>query len=140
MTSWDMPLWRLPFSGTVRGNDIYQELKVNIKVLQWLLKHRDVLLKVVEVAKDFDRNGSYASQWDIIDRVARLVTPIMQAEANAPQLLTIDYDHYTDEVAVAYQTGAEVSALGVDWKLLIEVIVPIIISILQGLLSRTDDE
>ena len=77
---------------------------------------------------------------DIIDRVARLVTPIMQAEANAPQLLTIDYDHYTDEVAVAYQTGAEVSALGVDWKLLIEVIVPIIISILQGLLSRTDDE
>ena len=140
MTSWDMPLWRLPFSGIEWGNDIYQELKVNIKVLQWLLKHRDVLLKVVEVAKDFDRTTSYLSQWEVIDRVARLVLPILQAEANAPQLLTIDYDHYTDEVAVAYQTGAEVSALGVDWKLLIEVIVPIIISILQGLLSRTDDE
>jgi hypothetical protein len=135
-----MPLWRLPSFGTEWANDIYKEFKVNIKVLQWLLKHRDVLLKVVEVAKDFDRTASYASQWDIIDRVARLVTPIMQAEANAPQLLTVDYDHYTDEVAVAYQTGAEVSALGVDWKLLIEVIVPIIISILQGLLSRTDDE
>ena len=65
MTSWDMPLWRLPSFGTVWGNDIYQELKVNIKVLQWLLKHRDVLLKVVEVAKDFDRNGSYASQWTL---------------------------------------------------------------------------
>lgn len=140
MTSWDMPLWRLPSFGTVWGNDIYQELKVNIKVLQWLLKHRDVLLKVVEVAKDFDRTTSYLSQWEVIDRVARLVLPIIQAEANAPQLLTVDYDHYTDEVAVAYQTGAEVSALGVDWKLLIEVIVPIIISILQGLLSRTDDE
>jgi hypothetical protein len=140
MTSWDMPLWRLPSFGTEWANDIYKEFKVNIKVLQWLLKHRDLLLKVVEVAKDFDRTASYLSQWEVVDKVARLVLPILQAEANAPQLLTIDYDHYTDEVAVAYQTGAEVSALGVDWKLLIEVIVPIIISILQGLLSRTDDE
>ena len=58
----------------------------------------------------------------------------------ATQLLAVDYDTYEDEVAVAYQTGAEVSALGLDWKLLIEVIVPIIISILQGLLASTDDE
>ena len=140
MTSWDMPLWRLPFSGTEWASDIYKEFKVNIKVLQWLLKHRDVLLKIVEVAKDFDRTASYIAQWEVIDKVARLVLPILQAEANAPQLLAIDYDHYTDEVAVAYQTGAEVSAMGVDWKLLIEVVIPIIISILQGLLARTDDE
>lgn len=140
MTSWDMPLWQLPFSKIEWASDIYREFKVNIKVLQWLLQHRDVLLKVVEVARDFDRTASYLSQWEVIDKVARLVLPILQAEANAPQLLAIDYDTYTDEVAVAYQTGAEVSALGVDWKLLIEVIVPIIISILQGLLARTDDE
>jgi hypothetical protein len=140
MTSWDMPLWRLPFSGIEWANDIYKEFKVNIKVLQWLLKHRDLLLKVVEVAKDFDRTASYLSQWEVVDKVARLVLPILQAEANAPQLLAIDYDHYTDEVAVAYQTGAEVSALGVDWKLLIEVVIPILISILQALLARSEDE
>ena len=140
MTSWDMPRWLLPSFGNVLGSDIYQELKVNIKVLQWLLKHRDVLLKVVEAAKDFDRTTSYLSQWEVIDRIARLVVPIFQAEANAPQLLTVDYDNYVDEVAVAYQTGAEVSAMGVDWKLLIEVVIPILISILQTLFPRTDDE
>ena len=140
MTSWDMPLSRLPYLKIEWASDIYKEFKVNIKVVQWLLKHRDVLLKIVEVAKDFDRTASYTAQWEVIDKVARLALPIIQAEKNAPQLLAVDYDTYEDEVAVAYQTGAEVSALGLDWKLLIEVIVPIIISILQGLLASTDDE
>ncbi len=34
--------------------------------------------------------------------------------------------------------GADVSAMGIDWKQLIEVILPLVIAILQALAAKTD--
>ena len=53
MTSWDMPLSRLPYLKIEWASDIYKEFKVNIKVLQWLLKHRDVETQGVVSSRPF---------------------------------------------------------------------------------------
>ena len=115
---------------------------MNIKVLQWLLAHRDLLLKIVEVAKDFSRHKPYLEQWDVVDKVARLVIPILASEEVAPRdVVHDDGTKWTDwdkfEVA-AFAAGAEVQAMGIDWKQLVEVILPLVIAILQALAAKTE--
>ncbi len=43
----------------------------------------------------------------------------------------MDWD--VDVEAQAFALGAEVSALGMDWKTIIEVLIPILIAILQAI-------
>jgi hypothetical protein len=107
---------------------------MNLKVLQWLLKHKDVLLKIVEVAKGFRKDAPYLDQWLIVDQIARLVIPILEAEAVAPKLLEVDWgvlESYGTHDVNLLACGAEVQALGIDYRLLIETIIPIIITILE---------
>jgi hypothetical protein len=104
---------------------------MNLKILQWLLKHRDALLKVVEIAKRFDRSAPYLAQWALVNEIAQIVLPILEAEALKPTLLSVDWD--VDVEAQAFALGAEVSALGMDWKTIIEVLIPILIAILQAI-------
>lgn len=108
---------------------------MNIKVIQWLLAHRDVLLKVVEVAKEFSRHKPYMQQWDVIDKVARLLIPVFTAEDVQPSALLSDE---LADVATLSAQSAEVQAMGIDWKQLVEVILPVIIAILQALAAKTD--
>lgn len=109
---------------------------VNLQILKWLLKHKTVLLQVVELAKTFDKDGPYLEQWDVVDKIARLVIPALEAEAVQPKLLALDWDGEYDYSALAL--GAEVSALGIDYRLLLEVVVPIIIAILEALVGRKE--
>jgi hypothetical protein len=111
---------------------------MNLKLIQWLLKHRDALLKVVEIAKRFDRGAPYLAQWALVNEIAQIVLPIFEAEAVGLKALTYDFE---DLVTVPYDEqafalGAEVSALGVDWKAIIEVLLPILIAILQAIGPR----
>lgn len=115
---------------------------MNLKVLSWLLKHRDLLLSVVEAAKGWDRDAPYIEQWSIVDRIARLVLPVIEKEAvTAKQLWGYTDDDLNplslhDGDVQLLQAGAEVQAMGIDWKLFVEVVLPIVISILEAVIGR----
>jgi hypothetical protein len=105
---------------------------MNIKVISWLLKHRELLLAVIAAAKKFNRDATYISQWEVVDEIARLVIPVFEREGvDAGALLASD-TWESDEVS-AFALGAEVQAMGVDWQSLIQVILPILIAILRAL-------
>lgn len=112
---------------------------MNLKVLQLLLRHRDVLMKVVEAAKRFPQDGSYLAKWKVVDEIAELVIPILEQELDAPKLMASDIEDYLDARqydAKILAAGAECGVLGIDWKLLVEVIIPIVISILEAVIGR----
>lgn len=104
---------------------------MNLQVIRWLIAHRDLLVKVLEAVKKFDRESSYLSQWAVLDEVARLVLPVLEKEdLTAYSLLNGWWD---DDEVHAFSLGAEVQAMGLDWKQLIEVVLPLLIAILKAL-------
>ena len=115
---------------------------MNLKVLSWLLKHRDLLMAVVEAAKGWDKDAPYVEQWSVVDRIARLILPVIEKEAvTAKQIWGYTDDdleplslHDGDVRLLA--AGAEVQAMGIDWKLFVEVILPIVVSILEAIIGR----
>jgi hypothetical protein len=114
---------------------------MNLKALQFLLRHREVLLAVVAVAKKFPDAPSYLDKWTVVDEIARLVIPVLEKELDSPKLLSLDDSDeflFTPSTydAKVLAVGAEFGALGIDWKLLIEVVIPIVISILEALIGR----
>lgn len=113
---------------------------MNIQVLQWLLAHRDVLLKVVEIAKNFSRHKPYLEQWSVIDQIARVLIPVLTAEEVKPKTVLGEddgWDSYEDLEVKMLGAGAELAALGIDWKAMVETILPIVIAILQALAAKT---
>lgn len=98
---------------------------MNLKIVKWLLANRDVLTKVVELAKTYNPDGSWLEKWTLVDAIARIVLPVIEDTVSAKSLLE-DFDS-------AAGCEADVAALGIDWKLVIDVIVPILISILQAI-------
>jgi len=117
---------------------------VNLKVLKWLLAHKDALLQIVEIGKGYSKSLPYLKQWEIVDQIARIVIPILETEAVTPKVLAHD-DIFTEvwaddalndeprEVQIL-QAGAEVQAMAVDWKTLVETIIPLVVAILKALL------
>lgn len=103
---------------------------MNLTILRWLLQNRDVLTKVIQAASKFDRSAPMLVQWEVVDEIARLVIPALESV----QSLAIE-DEYSPEnaEAEAFALGAMAASLGVDWKQLVEVILPILIAILQAL-------
>ncbi len=103
---------------------------MNLKVLRWLLQHREVLMQVIAAAKKFNPDAQYIDQWEVIDEIARLVIPVFEKEgADVVEMLRFEYDAEVE----AFSLGAEVQAMGVDWKQLVEVILPILIAILRAI-------
>ena len=106
---------------------------MNLKVLQWLLKHRDALLRVVEIAKKFDRDSSYLAKWAVADEIAKIVLPILEAEMVKPAY----FDGPTLLSAEEYRPlMVEYAALGVDWRTIVEVVIPILIASLQAVSGK----
>ena len=113
---------------------------MNLKLLQWLLAHRDVLTKVLEVAKDFRRDLPVIEQWIIVDKVARLVIPVL-TEPEVKSLSEVDWGaDAEDESVAAFALGVEASALGIDWAFIVSVILPILRLILSALETLSDDD
>ena len=111
---------------------------MNIKVVKFLLANQAALLALVEIAKRWRKDLPYAEQWALVDQVAKIVIPILEAQAVSPKSLTKHRFHdedfeETDYEALAFTAGAEFASLSVDWKLLIDVILPIVLSILKAL-------
>lgn len=112
---------------------------MNLKVLQWLIANRDLLMKLVAAAQSFDRTRPYIEQWDVVDKIARLVIPVLASEELAPLDLTdrhLDYEDFDDYEVAALSAGAEVQALGIDWRQLVQVILPIVVAILEALSAK----
>jgi hypothetical protein len=102
---------------------------MNLKILQWLLKHREALLQVVAIAKRFDRAAPYVNNWSVVNDIAQIVLPILEAEMVKPS----HFDGPTLLSADEYgPLMVEFSALGVDWKTIVDVLIPILIAILQA--------
>jgi hypothetical protein len=105
---------------------------MNLKLISWLLKHRELLVAVIAAAKQFDKDGPYISQWEVVDKIARLVIPVVEREAQGVSPLLAHEVWESDEVT-AFALGAEVHALGVDWQVLVQIVLPILIAILRAL-------
>jgi hypothetical protein len=121
--------------------------RMNLKVLKWLLAHQSQLLQIVDIAKGYSKDLPYIQQWEIADKIARIVIPILEAEATQPKVLSYDdiYDYFTDDTTVTpsrevqiLQCGSEVQALAIDWKLVAETIVPLVVAILRALLREEE--
>lgn len=109
---------------------------MNIAVMKWLLANRQVLVECVEIAKSWSDTLPYKDKWDIVDKIARKVVPLF-TPATALALSDDGIETMEDFPAVCMSAGAECSAMGFDWKLLTEVIIPIVVSILQSLVNRS---
>lgn len=120
---------------------------MNLKVLQWLLAHKDALLRIVEIAKGYNKTLPFVKQWEIVDQIARIVIPILEEEAITPKALAHDDiynavfpEEFTDsgdprEVQIL-QAGVEVQALAIDWQVIVDTVIPLVIAILQALLRE----
>ena len=117
---------------------------MNIKVVKFLLANQAALLLLVEIAKKWRKDLPYAEQWELVNQVAKVLIPMLEAQAVSPKALTkhrfsdADFEE-TNYEALAFTAGAEFAALGVDWKLLIDVILPIVLSILKALAAGKDE-
>lgn len=109
---------------------------MNLKVLQWLIAHRELLMQVVAVVKKFSRDATLLEKWVLVDEVARLVIPVIQDNDEVLALLAQDYMDWEDDAEVSFALGADVAALGVDWKLIIELVLPVVIAILESLACK----
>lgn len=106
---------------------------MNLRLLKWLVQHRDVLLAVIAAAKKYKPDSPYISQWDVVDEIARIVIPVFEKEGTDIEGLAYSGLEYEEESVAAFAMGAEVSALGIDWQALVQVVIPILIAILKAL-------
>ena len=121
---------------------------MNYAVVKWLLAHRDQLTQVIAVAKNYRDTLPLIEQWAILDKIARIVLPVLQDETKnslAPVAALMYGDEDEDSCVASYASdvnllsvGAECGALGFDWQVIIKVVLPLIISILQSLQSASD--
>lgn len=114
-----------------------------IQILQWLIANRDVLTKAVEIAKKFSRHTPYLEQWGVVDQLARLLIPAFFKGDVAPQ--AVDEDDDVKFYGPAYDAkmlalGAEIGALGIDWKTVIDTLLPVIMAVLDLIAKMQKDK
>ena len=126
-----------------------EKTRMNLKLIQWLLANQTTLLKIAEVAKGWSNDLSYEDRWAIVDSIARLVIPLIKAANVSPKALCENYDVVYDEsgrvTAMSLPDQKEVAeamahslAIAIDWKTLVEVIIPLVIKILQLIADRSE--
>lgn len=109
---------------------------MNLKLLQWLIAHRDLLTQVIAVAKGFSRDLPAVDQWNVVDKIARLVIPVLTKEDIRAMY---DFAYNADEVE-AFALGNEYSALGLDWTFIVTTVLPILKLVIAALETLADDE
>jgi len=107
---------------------------MNLNLIRWLLAHRDLLTQILDAVRGYNKNLPPLEQWAIVDKVARLVIPVLSSSEVA-DLQAFSWEN--DDTMTALTLGAEYAAMGVDWQTLLKVIIPILEIILRAL---TPDE
>ena len=109
---------------------------MNIAILTWLLKNKAALLQIVEIAKQFKKSDPYLAQWTLVDQIARIILPLLDADSHPYALMgALSYDSDDQDIALL-AAGGEFHALGVDYALLINTILPAILAILELIYGR----
>jgi len=109
-----------------------KELRMNLKILRWLLAHKDILLQVVEVVKPWRKDLPLIAHWEIVDKVARLVIPVLTDE-EIVSLLSADDSGDVQSLSAA---DVEVQAMGIDWMTLVKLIIPLLEAILRAMADK----
>lgn len=107
---------------------------MNLSVIRWLIANRETLVKCVEIVSKFDAESSILEKWEIVDEIARVIIPLIEVE-DAVEMLWESGDEYE-----AMSQGVELQALGVDWQVIVNTLVPIIVAILRALTASQQDE
>lgn len=107
----------------------HKEIRMNLKILRWLLAHKDILLQVVEVVKPWRKDLPLIAHWEIVDKVARLVIPVLTDEEIAGLLSA-------DDSGDVQSLGVEVQAMGIDWMTLVKLIIPLLEAILRAMADK----
>jgi hypothetical protein len=110
-----------------------EEAKMNLVIVKWLLAHRDLLTKILESVKGWNKDLPLEQHWEIVDKVARLVIPVL-TRRDVYAMLDSPYE----DTVSSFALGAEANALGVDWVTLVQVIIPILQAILQAFSGEDD--
>lgn len=103
---------------------------MNLRVVSWLIAHRDVLMKIVAAVQKFDMDSSYLDKWTIIDEIARLLIPVIDDEVRTAS---------TEPDGDVQIYAAQIMDLGIDWKTFIDIVLPIIMAILQVLTKKKEE-
>jgi len=53
---------------------------MNLQVIRWLVKHRQTLTNCMEIIKDFDPNSPLIDRWNVVDKVAREIIPLLSSD------------------------------------------------------------
>lgn len=109
---------------------------MNLSLIRWLINHREVLTKCLAIAQKYDHSDSLLEKWGLVNELAQILIPLFDREGDdALELLWESSNEYG-----AFSAGAELQALGVDWKMVVNVLVPIILSIIRSLTCDVDDD
>jgi hypothetical protein len=103
---------------------------MNLQILKWLVSHRDVLGQVLDAVKGWNNDLTSIQKWEVVDKVARLVIPILTEE---DIIHLSSYDWQAPDIVESMAVGAEYAALGMDWQTLLKVLLPILQVILDAL-------
>src|SRR5210317_35968 len=134
MTRSEKRLRILPATRSSRWPFWKRRKPVNLSVIRWLIANREVLAKCVEIVSKFEAESSLLEKWDIVDEIARVIIPLIEFE-DAVEMLWESGDEYE-----AMSQGVELQALGVDWQMIVNTVVPIIVAILRALTSSQQDD
>jgi hypothetical protein len=89
-------------------------------------------MECISIVKDYDHEASLLDKWEIVDRLAKVIIPVVEGE----DIETLAYGEpylIADDNYSAMSCGADLAALGVDWQMLITTLAPILIAILRAL-------
>lgn len=110
---------------------------MNLKLLQWLIAHRELLTQVIEAAKGFRRDLTAVAQWEIVDKIARLVIPVLTKEDLRAMYA---WDPAESDEVSAFALGSEYSALGLDWAFVVNTLLPILRLVIAALETLVDTD
>ena len=103
---------------------------MNLKILRWLVANQTALTAMVELAKQYKNTNTLAANWEIVQKLAAIVIPLL--EANGPSMLLAD-----DDVEVTLEDASVVMAsIAIDWELVFRVLLPLLVAILDALAPK----
>lgn len=103
-------------------------------VVRWLLSHVSVLREISGIVSAWSDAASLSAKLEIVYKVAQALLPVIETfPLFQAQALPVSPEEAEEELR-------QVEALAIPIPILINVIAPIVVSLVRLLLSRQDDE
>ena len=103
-------------------------------VVRWLLSHVQVLREISGIVAGWSEAATLSAKLEIVYKVAQALLPVIETfPLFQAQALPVSPEEAEEELR-------QVEALAIPIPILINVIAPIVVSLVRLLLSRQDDE